>query len=288
MKLSVITINYNNLAGLQKTAQSVISQVYDDFEYIIVDGGSTDGSSELLISLQENALMRGLVCKYVSETDRGIYHAMNKGIAMASGDYLHFLNSGDWLLSNDVYKSIFSDLTEDVPILYGNMLKVLANGRRVLDKEVLNLSFHTFYRGSLNQPVYFHSKELFQKYCVFDESFRIVADWKWYFQVVLVEKTPLTYKNVDVALFDMNGISSINKSLDAMERSRYLSEILPTFAIEAFENRLESIEMLDRLKKYRLIYAFIGILERVLFKYERFSTKLRFIFYHKKLLKIKN
>ena len=89
MKLSIITINYNNLAGLQRTIDSVVCQTWHDYEWIIIDGGSSDGSKELIEQYQE------YITYWCSEPDKGIYNAMNKGIDHAHGDYLIFMNSGD-------------------------------------------------------------------------------------------------------------------------------------------------------------------------------------------------
>ena len=112
-KLSIITINRNNAAGLRKTIESVVSQTYTDFEYIIIDGASTDGSVEVIKEYAEATLPcgegLGERLYWVSEPDKGIYNAMNKGILKAQGEYLLFLNSGDWLVDKDVIKS-FIDL----------------------------------------------------------------------------------------------------------------------------------------------------------------------------------
>ena len=108
-KLSVITINYNNKNGLIKTINSVINQTYKDFEFIIIDGGSTDGSLEVI---QEYS---GQINYWVSEPDNGIYHAMNKGIVMAKGEYCNFMNSGDCFFDEQVLKNAFShNLSVDI------------------------------------------------------------------------------------------------------------------------------------------------------------------------------
>lgn len=99
MKLSIITINYNNVNGLQKTLESVFRQTCKEFEYIVVDGASEDGSKELLEQFLAKA---DFPFRWISEPDNGIYAAMNKGIRMAQGEYLHFLNSGDWLTDEKV------------------------------------------------------------------------------------------------------------------------------------------------------------------------------------------
>ena len=90
MKVSVITINYNNRDGLERTIESVVNQTFKDFEYIIIDGNSSDGSKELFLSYKDKYSIRG-----VSEPDQGLYNAMNKGVDMAQGDYCIFMNSGD-------------------------------------------------------------------------------------------------------------------------------------------------------------------------------------------------
>ncbi len=108
MKLSIITINRNNEPGLEKTMQSVAAQSSKAFEYVVVDGASTDGSVEV-IQRYEQQLAN---LKWVSDPDSGIYNAMNKGIGMATGDYIQILNSGDSLAADDVVERMFSALAE--------------------------------------------------------------------------------------------------------------------------------------------------------------------------------
>ena len=118
--LSIITINRNNAAGLRKTIESVVSQTYTDFDYIIIDGASTDESVDVIKEYADR------ITYWVSEPDTGIYNAMNKGILKANGEYCLFLNSGDWLYDNDVLNDVFSiSPTED--IVYGNDVFIGAN-----------------------------------------------------------------------------------------------------------------------------------------------------------------
>ena len=117
MKLSIITINYNNKDGLQKTIDSVISQTWGDFEWIIIDGGSTDGSKELIEQNQR------YIAYWCSEKDDGMYYAMNKGISHSKGDWIIFLNSGDYLYSRNTLKGIMENIPEDVDIIYGNSIE---------------------------------------------------------------------------------------------------------------------------------------------------------------------
>ena len=102
MKYSIITVNYNNKEGLRKTIESVVRQTYRDFEFIVIDGGSTDGSTDILKEYDEQ------INYWVSEKDSGIYNAMNKGIKKSIGDYLIFMNSGDCFYQNDVLETVNS------------------------------------------------------------------------------------------------------------------------------------------------------------------------------------
>ena len=119
MKLSIITINYNDATGLKKTLDSVAKQTSCNFEHIIIDGASTDGSVEI-IREYESTLASSLSplasnLKWLSELDKGIYNAMNKGIKMATGDYLLFLNSGDCLVDDEVVEHfVLCDNREDI------------------------------------------------------------------------------------------------------------------------------------------------------------------------------
>src|ERR1035437_8757270 len=121
MKLTIITINYNNASGLRKTMESVFVQTSQDFEYIVIDGGSTDISSQVInqmclmksdASLKGEVIVNGIQVRWISEKDNGIYHAMNKGIQLANGEYLQFLNSGDWLVNDRVVEEMLKTLPD--------------------------------------------------------------------------------------------------------------------------------------------------------------------------------
>lgn len=114
MRISIITINYNNIQGLKNTLSSVLEQDYNNIEYIVIDGGSTDGSKELLVA-KANELHY-----WVSERDKGLYNAMNKGITQSTGDYLIFMNSGDVFFNKHVLSAIFVNRKYEADILYGN------------------------------------------------------------------------------------------------------------------------------------------------------------------------
>lgn len=115
MRLSIITINYNNIVGLESTVNSVLNQTSKDFEYIVIDGNSSDGSADYLNKEEGN------FSYWVSEPDTGIYNAMNKGLKRANGEYLLFLNSGDTLVHEDVLKQVIQSFNSNFDIYYGNL-----------------------------------------------------------------------------------------------------------------------------------------------------------------------
>ncbi len=133
-RLSVITVNRNNAGGLAKTISSVITQSYRDFEFIIIDGASDDESPEII---RKNA---SHLSYWISEPDKGTYHAMNKGIKVAKGEYCLFLNSGDYLVHSTVLEKVFSH-NIDADIISGDVLKIRPNNkfRRVSSPETISL-----------------------------------------------------------------------------------------------------------------------------------------------------
>lgn len=197
MKFSIITVNYNNINGLQRTVNSVICQIFKDFEWIIIDGGSTDGSKELLERYQN------YFAYWCSEPDNGVYHAMNKGISQAHGDYLLFLNSGDAFYDHDVLQKVV-DLQSDADIISGKAIRT-DNGQilHLYDESV----FMQLYSDTLSHQASFIKRSLFndQKY---DESLKIVSDWKFWMETIVFGNAKVAFIDVVVVLQDMSGLSS--------------------------------------------------------------------------------
>ena len=274
MTLSIITINYNNVYGLEKTINSVLSQTHASFEYIIIDGASTDGSINIIqryATLFENRI------KWISEADSGIYDAMNKGIKMASGDYVQFLNSGDSLVSEDVVERMLKTLDNNQfpSILYGNMLKEMPNGKLLKDRCFAGqeITFQGFYIGTLNHSPAYIRRDLFKKYGLYDESLKIVSDWKWYLQAIVLGEERPVYTDIDVTLFDMHGISETNKALDKAERKKVLNELVNTSFLADYEAWAFNIQQIKRLKRHPWAYKLVWFIERCLFKLEKMQLK---------------
>lgn len=223
MKLSIITINYNEASALQQTIDSVRSQTYQDYEHIIIDGGSIDESVFYIRSYAEAYPS----LKWVSERDKGVYDAQNKGIELAEGEYCFFLNAGDVFASTQVLEKMFSMPTR-VDLLYGN-LKVVRNGKQVgYCKGVEQPTFLDLYNSCLKHQATFIKRSLFERFGVYDDSLHIVADWEWFFRVAAFhDDVTLEYRNVDIAEFDNDGISNCSPQLCKEERllvlDRYMS-----------------------------------------------------------------
>lgn len=213
-KLSIITINYNNLEGLQKTVESVVNQTWQEFEYIVIDGGSTDGSASYIESQKDN------IDYWVSEPDKGIYNAMNKGIAKASGEYLLFLNSGDHLNDATVLKknNIF---LKGQDLIYFNIKEIRDNSFRIKKcPEVITFAYMV--KDSIPHQSAFIRKSLFEKIGLYDEKLEIVSDWKFF--LIALGKYNASYLYVDdfFSTFYFDGISSDKTNYQKMLEEKKL------------------------------------------------------------------
>lgn len=266
MLLSIITINWNNAKGLEKTIQSVVSQSFKDFEYVIIDGGSTDGSVDIIKKYSEV-----FPINWLSEPDKGIYNAMNKGIRKASGEYLHFLNSGDMLYDNNVVAQM-SEKIEDYShpaMLTGRMYKRMPDGSMYKSIISNNYSFLRFYTASINHPSTYIKRELFDRYGLYDESLKIVSDWKWFMQVVALNDVKPIIVNVNVSIFDMTGISVTNNKLRKSERRAVLTDTVPQCFLADYDRYYKDISMMNRFRRHPWAFKLVSFLERCLFKLEK-------------------
>ena len=229
MKLSIITINYNNQEGLKKTIESVVSQTMRDFEWIVIDGGSTDGSKEII---EQNKQCLDYWC---SETDTGIFNAFNKAIEHLTGDYVLFLNSGDYLNNNKVLEDVMPYL-DGTDIVYGdemmfkytNMAMVnYTNIRPVQEQlskypDVLTEGF--FKRSALPHQSTFIKVSLQKKY-KYDENCVIAADWKLTREAIM--ENGATYKHVPIIVshYGLDGISAKKYDIFVQEKENYYKQL---------------------------------------------------------------
>lgn len=271
MRLSIITINRNNASGLEKTMRSVDSQTYKEFEYVVVDGASTDGSVEVIKDEETNFNH----LKWISEADCGIYNAMNKGIRMATGEYCQFLNSGDYLASDDVVERMLYSLEEKgcPDILYGNMKKVLPDGSSFIDVcgATDDVTLNLFYRGCLNHGPAYIRRSLFDEYGFYDESLMICSDWKFYMLSIVMGHATVRYVDFLVTVYDMCGISETRKDILGEERTRLLDEIVPRGILKDYDRYHFVMEQYDRLERHHC-WGLVSLLERALFKLEKWRV----------------
>lgn len=251
--LSIITINYNNCTGLRQTLNTIDKQTFKDFELIVIDGGSTDGSVEVMNKFSDQ------IDYQVSEKDSGIYNAMNKGIAKASGEYVFFLNSGDDLYNEDVLKNIIHDLhTED--IIYANLL-IQEKNKRWEKQYPSKLHFRYFIYDSLP-----HSGGIFIKRNCFrgeldhyDEKVEITADWKWFLTAIYKHNYSYKHLNILTGIFDYTGISATNSELLKKEKKIVLTtdfkeiyeEIMPLYKYKVKYNALMSSKFISTYIRLR-------------------------------------
>ena len=303
MKISIVTINYNNVEGLKKTLSSVVEQSYRDIEHIIIDGGSTDSSVDVIkdyvASNPHTDPFFKHTIKWVSERDNGIYNAMNKGIEIALGrrivnsfnrseqsedknkalpNYIQILNSGDILAAPDVTERMINHLlalsssllAENRPaILYGNMIKKdYATGKILGKSREVEYSLRQYYASTMNHDCCYIRRDVYEKYGLYDENLRIVSDWKWFLQAIGLGNLKPVYVDIDVTIFDASGISESNLELRNKERRQVLEALLPPAVLADYDAHAFEIEQVKRLRK-RHLYWFVYFIERVLFKLEK-------------------
>lgn len=219
MFFTIITINYNNQNGLRRTIESVVGQTYRDYEYIIVDGASTDNSIEVVQEFGDK------ITSWVSEKDRGIYHAMNKGVAKAHGDYCIFMNSGDFFYDNTVL-DIVSKCCVNEDVIVGKV--VIDNQDHIISPPPItgNLTLYHLYSGSIPHQGSFIRTDLLRTH-PYDENLKISSDWKFFVQTLILDNCSIRYVDVFIARYDINGYSSTHQKQMQQEKERILSEIFP-------------------------------------------------------------
>lgn len=248
MKLiSIITINYNDKAGLERTIKSVREQCMVNFEHIIIDGASSDGSTEVI------ELYKDGFSYWISEPDRGIYEAMNKGIKAAKGAYLLFLNSGD-MLSHSHILTRFSCICNDQKDIYYGDLHFVGDSIKTRVCFPPAVSFDYFYNnGYLPHPSSFIKKSLFDRLGMYDESYSIVADWDFFIRAICTHNATYKHINEVVTDFDLNGISSKSEyhELKLEEKSRILSTHFSAYLIDY--RQLSGYKKLFKLTRFQLL-----------------------------------
>lgn len=245
-RISIITVNRNDAEGLEKTIRSVIAQTYTNYEFIIIDGGSTDASADIIKQYEPH------LDYWISETDSGIFNAMNKGINRAGGDYLYFLNSADAFASPDVLAEVFKE-THTAPFVNGHQLNDFGTYQQRVPALNRQLTLFDFYWGTIKHQATFIHSRMFEQYGLYDENLRITADWKFFLQTVgLFDEQPI-FVDVDIVLFKWDGISTNPDTVKRHEEERehVLKQCIPQSIRSDYERFHKMADYEYLLPKFR-------------------------------------
>lgn len=252
---------------MRKTIESVVAQTSPDIEYLVIDGGSTDGS----VAVMEE--FKNRIDYHVSEPDRGIYDAMNKGIARATGTYCQFLNSGDYLVSDDVTERMLANIP-DCSFLYGNKIR-MTNGKPQTYKSYAGrqITLLDMCRGTFFHATAYIRKTMFDKYGLYDESFKIVSDWKFFLIAIGLNNESVVYKDIDMVWFDPFGLSSTNLELDQNERQLVLEQTLPANLLPDYKEFGRDATIIRRLRRNDLAWFVVINIYRLLFRVDKYFAR---------------
>ena len=264
MRYSVITINYNNHDGLRRTIESVVQQKSTDKEFIVIDGGSTDGSTEVIRQYADQ------IDYWVSERDRGIYHAMNKGVAQAHGDYCIFMNSGDVFYDDTVLERVNAAHYSD-DIVIGKLCS--QDDATVLFSPPSSgkISLYYLYSSTVPHQSSFIKTELLRLY-PYDESLKIVADWKFFVQAIIMHNCSVRYIDDFIARFDVQGISTSNPEKMWKEKEMVLTSMFPQRVLLDYQFMKASECLTQQLTpQLRINYS----IDKLLYKIGKILLRLR-------------
>lgn len=209
MKITIITATYNSAETLRYTFDSVLNQTYTNYEYIVVDGLSKDGTLDIIKEYADkfNGRMR-----YISEKDKGLYDAMNKGVKMATGDVIGILNSDDFYTSNDILEVIATNIKEhNVDAVYGDIHFVNNDdlgkcvryySSKIFSRRLMRLGFMPAH------PSFYCKREVYDKYGAFNTKYRIAADFDSLFRFIYINKISTLYIKRDFVTMRTGGIST--------------------------------------------------------------------------------
>lgn len=272
MTLSIITINLNNAEGLRKTIESVVCQTFNNFEFIVIDGASTDGSVETIKEFENR------ITYWVSEPDKGIYNAMNKGILKAKGEYLLMLNSGDVFYSEATLEKVFNSIL-DKDIVYGNVVWTKKNEIDFISNFPDRLKFSYFINSSLGHQAAFIKRDLHSKVGLYNEKYRIVSDWSFFLLALFKSNCSFKHIDIEVVKSERDGISCLpqNSELILSEKQHFLKSEFSLFLDEyidyeqikhkcdfykkSYDNQFKR-KIIRTLKQNTLVCKLISVLKR--------------------------
>lgn len=207
MKISIITVCYNSRNTIESTIQSVLHQTYLNIEYIIIDGGSEDGTKDIINKYLDN------IAIYVSESDKGIYDAMNKGITLATGEIIGFLNSDDIFFDNDIILKIASLFTEfkSLDSVFGDIIFFNEKNKQIRKFSSKNWNVSKFAWGFMPpHPSFFCKHKVYKKFGLFKTDYKIAGDFEILVRFLLLYKINYKYASLITTKMRLGGISNRN------------------------------------------------------------------------------
>lgn len=261
-KFSIITVVFNDKYGLERTIKSVIGQTYKNFEYIIIDGGSTDGTVDVIKEYDNQ------ITYWVSESDKGIYNAMNKGIKIASGEYCNFMNAGDTFADNSILGRV-AEICKGSSVMTGDTQTChLENGQVVFDKiwhspEEIIGGWRLINDALSHQSSFMKTSLL--KNNPYNEEFKICSDWQFFVDEIVMKNESYQKIPFVVSCFDGNGISNPrNRDIIMEERKKILSTVLPHRVCVDYEDFIHGRTQLERILRQKgensFIYRFLSFI----------------------------
>ena len=263
VKISVVTAAYNAAKTIEQTISSVVNQDYPYIEYVIVDGSSTDGTVSIIEKYASSYNI-----KWVSEPDRGLYDALNKGVQMATGDYIEIIGADDALVSADIISRVVGEMESNTDIFAGQVWYVDEDSKKQFPYTNISMRNRSTYRGGMSpHAAMFARRELLLQY-PFDTSYRIAGDYKFFLQCYYDKKVQIQYSDIMVAFFATSGLSSDVESAWREEKCLY-SEL--GLSLRSYNSADSS--WLARMMKYLLIVTRLFVPIRRIWRF--FNIRLR-------------
>lgn len=235
MKISIITVCFNAQDTIEDTFLSIFNQTYKNIELIIIDGGSTDGTLEIISKYKER------ISSFISEPDNGIYEAMNKGIALATGDFIFFLNANDVFYNEVVLEKVAVNLIEnpEAKILFGDVEYISENKQssKILTFENIKDYFSLIFKNICHQSIFYH-KSLFEEFGYYSTQFKIYADWDFNIKCIAESKARALYLPIIISKFQLGGICSnmTNEKICNLERRTLIKKYYSHFSFLILAN----------------------------------------------------
>lgn len=260
MKISIITVCLNAKDTIEETFKSIFNQTYEDVELIVVDGLSTDGTIDVIKKYKSK------IAYFISESDKGIYDAMNKGVSLATGDFIFFLNANDTLYDNQTLEKVKNKLIENptVKFLFGDIEVIYRNEQEPQIKTYTNIKndFSLMFDNLCHQSIFYH-KSLFEKYDLYSMQYKIYSDWDFNIRCLVKNKVEALYLPIVISKFDFTGISSDpnSQSIWEPERKMILKKYYPIFRLTVFVNNYlkKKYSFYNKLKQTSVFTAFINL-----------------------------